>query len=157
MQIDLEKLSWNSEKIRVNDLIDYPHNPRSMSKKDFEKLVRSIKEDGYHSRIKIDTKNVIIGGHSRRRAMLSAGYKPSDMIEVLRSSRPLSETEFKRLNIRDNISFGDYDFEILANNFEMEDLVDWGMEATLFPNIEPNLEVVEKLSDEKTKCEVCGK
>lgn len=157
MQIDLEKLSWNSEKIRVNDLIDYPHNPRSMSKKDFEKLVRSIKEDGYHSRIKIDTKNVIIGGHSRRRAMLSAGYKPSDMIEVLRSSRPLSETEFKRLNIRDNISFGDYDFEILANNFEMEDLIDWGMEATLFPNIEPNLEVIEKLSDEKTKCEVCGK
>lgn len=157
MQIDLEKLSWNSEKIRVNDLIDYPHNPRSMSKKDFEKLVRSIKEDGYHSRIKIDTKNVIIGGHSRRRAMLSAGYKPSDMIEVLRSSRPLSETEFKRLNIRDNISFGDYDFEILANNFEMEDLIDWGMEAALFPNIEPNLEVIEKLSDEKTKCEVCGK
>ncbi len=157
MQVDLEKLSWNTAQVVINDLVEYEHNPRSISKKDFEKLVNNLKQDSYHQRIMVDTKNTIIGGHQRKKALLAAGYRPSDKIEVLKPSRPLSEAEFKRLNIRDNLSFGDYDFEILANNFEMEDLIDWGMEATLFPNIEPSLEVVEKPIVETIKCEVCGK
>ncbi len=158
-QVDLEKLQWNTTKIAINDLVEYEHNPRSMSKKDFEKLVNNLKQDSYHQRIMIDTKNVIIGGHSRRRALLAAGYRPSDLIEVLRASRPLSEDEFKRLNIRDNLSFGDFDFDILANNFEIDNLIDWGMDANMFPNLEPELEVVEKkkTDENKLKCELCGK
>ncbi len=158
-QIDLEKLSWNTVKVHINDLIEYEHNPRSMSKKDFDKLVRNIKEDGYHQRVIVDTKNMIVGGHSRKKALLAAGFKPSDLIEVLKASRPLSDIEFKRLNIRDNLSFGDFDFDILANNFEIDNLIDWGMDANMFPNIEPELEVVEKKKDDenKLKCELCGK
>ena len=153
------RLNWITTRVFVMDLKEYEHNPRRISKKDFDKLVTNIREDGYHQRIIVDINNVIIGGHSRKRALLAAGYAHNDSIEVLRASRPLTDIEFKRLNIRDNIPFGEFDFDILANNFEMEDLIDWGMDVNLFPSLEePEPEKTESEEDEnKLKCELCGK
>ena len=147
------RLNWITTRVFVMDLKEYEHNPRRISKKDFDKLVTNIREDGYHQRIIVDINNVIIGGHSRKRALLAAGYAHNDSIEVLRASRPLTDIEFKRLNIRDNIPFGEFDFDILANNFEMEDLIDWGMDVNLFPGAAPEFNPVvnEERLDEKTK------
>ncbi len=158
-QILGDSLKWISETMLVRDLKEYEHNPRSITKRDFDNLVKSIKEDGYHKRIIVDTHNVIIGGHSRKRALLAAGYAYSDIIEVLKPSRELTEEEFKRLNIRDNINFGDFDFDILANNFEMQDLEDWGMDLKLFPNVQETAEETKPLGDteEVLKCSLCGK
>ncbi len=153
-----EPLKWISTDITIRELKDYEHNPRSMSKKDFDKLVRSIKEDGYHQRILVDTNNIIIGGHSRKKALLAAGYTNNDTIQVLKAAHALTDDEFKRLNIRDNIRMGDFDFDILANNFEIEDLVDWGLDINLFPKIDDvSPALVKEADDNKLPCELCGK
>lgn len=140
----MNDIVWLSKKIKLSKLKDFHKNPRQISKSDFERLVRDIKQDGYHSRVKVDTNDVIIGGHQRKKALLQAGYKENDEIEVLYPNRPLTEEEFERLNIRDNLSFGEFDFDILANEFDQEQLIEWGMPEEWFPEVTH----VEGLTDE---------
>jgi hypothetical protein len=154
----LDKIKWLTTHVLVRDLQEYQDNPRRISKRDFDKLVKSIEEDGYHQRILVNTDNMIIGGHSRKKALLAAGFRECDAIEVLKASRLLSEYEFKRLNIRDNLSFGEFDFDILANHFDMKDLEEWGLDLKLFPTIEmPEIEKEEEKDENKVTCELCGK
>jgi len=120
-------LNWTSKTIQISELKEYEHNPRRIGKKEFEKLVSSIKQDGYHQRIIVNQDNVIIGGHQRKKALLEAGLKETDTVEVLIPDRKLTQQELDRINIRDNLSFGEYDFEILANRFDVETLVDFGL------------------------------
>ena len=120
-------LNWTSKTIQISELKEYKHNPRKIGKKEFETLVSSIKEDGYHQRIIVNQDNVIIGGHQLKKALLEAGLKETDTVEVLIPDRKLTQEELDRINIRDNLSFGEYDFEILANRFDTDTLVDFGM------------------------------
>lgn len=120
-------LNWTSKTIQISELKEYEHNPRRIGKKEFEKLVISIKEDGYHQRIIVNQDNVIIGGHQRKKALLEAGLKESDTVEVLIPDRKLNQEELDRINIRDNLSFGEYNLDILANRFNVETLVDFGL------------------------------
>ena len=125
-------LNWTSKTIQISELKEYEHNPRRIGKKEFEKLVSSIKQDGYHQRIIVNQDNVIIGGHQRKKALLEAGLKETDTVEVLIPDRKLTQQELDRINIRDNLSFGEYDFEILANRFDVETLVDFGLPGDMF-------------------------
>ena len=120
-------LNWTSKTIQISELKEYKHNPRRIGKKEFEKLVSSIKEDGYHQRIIVNQDNVIIGGHQRKKALLEAGLKETDTVEVLIPDRALTPEELDRINIRDNLPYGEYDFDILANRFNVETLVDFGL------------------------------
>lgn len=124
-------LNWTSKTIQISELKEYEHNPRRIGKKEFEKLVNSIQQDGYHQRIIVNHDNIIIGGHQRKKALLEAGLNESDTVEVLIPDRKLTQEELDRINIRDNLSFGEYDFEILANRFDTETLVDFGMSGDL--------------------------
>jgi len=142
-----EPITWISKTIKLGDLKDYEHNPRRMSKKDFERLVNGIKQDGYHNRIRITTDNIILGGHSRRKALLSSGYSESSEIEVLCCSRDLNEKEFMRLIIRDNLPFGEYDFDILANHFDPSELIEWGMQESYFEVTEDKEPIIESKVD----------
>lgn len=127
----IQPIKWHSQNIKISELKEYEHNPRMIGKKEFEKLVSSIKEDGYHQRIIVNQDNIIIGGHQRKKALLETGLKESDTVEVLVPDRELTQEELDRINIRDNLSFGEYDFEILANRFDTETLVDFGMSGDL--------------------------
>lgn len=128
-------LNWQSKIILISQLKEYENNPRKISKKEFEKLVTSIKEDGYHQRIIVNQDNTIIGGHQRKKALLEAGLKGSDKIEVLVPERNLTEEELDRINIRDNLSFGEYDFDILTERFEMNELLSFGMDKDVLAPI----------------------
>lgn len=120
-------LNWTSKTIQISELKEYEHNPRRIGKKEFEKLVSSIKQDGYHQRIIANQDNVIIGGHQRKKALLEAGLKETDTVEVLIPDRKLTQEELDRINIRDNLSFGEYDFDILGNRFDIDELLNFGM------------------------------
>jgi DNA modification methylase len=120
-------IQWTSERRKLKELKDYENNPRKMDKKRFEQLVDSIKQDGYHQRLLINQDGTIIGGHARKKALLKAGYKEDSEIDVLLPHRQLEQEDFDRINIRDKLPYGDYDFDILANNFEPEQLIEWGM------------------------------
>lgn len=131
----MNNLKWLSVKRKLDDLKDYEKNPRTMSKHDFDRLVKSLKENGYHNRLLVDTDNTIIGGHMRKKALVMAGLTPSDEVEILMPNRKLTEEEFKRINIQDNLPFGDFNIDMLANNFEIEELKEWGMPETWLPDV----------------------
>jgi len=61
-----------------------------------------------------------------KKALIAAGYKEDDVIDVLISDKLLSAEELDRINIRDNLPFGEYDFDILSDRFDLESLIDFG-------------------------------
>ena len=74
------------------------------------------------------------------------------MIPVLVPNRMLTESEFKRLNIQDNLHRGTFDFDILANEFDHVDLIDWGMNKELFPKMDDlTIEDTEPQEESKKK------
>lgn len=150
----MNNLEWHEEKRKIKDLHDYTKNPRRINKKEFNDLVRSIKEDGYHGRIMVDTYGTIIGGHQRKKALLESGFKSSDCIEVLVPNRELTEEEFKRLNIRDNLPYGEFDMDMLANEYEESELVDWGLGGSI--TIDEELPTDAVIPKKKKTCPECG-
>lgn len=148
-------LEWDDKKVCIKDLREYKHNPRRMTSKEYEKLIRSLKEDGYHSRIKVDKNLTIIGGHSRKKALMEV-FGPNAMITVLYPNRELTEEEFDRINIRDNLPYGSYDFDILSSRFDLETLSGFGMEESMIVGFDFGGEDVGKSisedKEEKSKC-----
>lgn len=154
----METINWISTKVKISELKDYENNPRKISKDEFANLVKSLKEDGYHSRILVNTDYKIIGGHGRRKALLKAGYNENDEIEVLMPDRLLEGDEFDRVNIRDNISFGSWDFDCLSALFSVEKLVGWGMPEKWLLGTPERSKENNVLTSEKRqkKCPACG-
>ena len=124
-------INWKNASVNIAELKDYEFNPRKIADKEIEKLTSHIKEDGYHQRIIVNSDYTIIGGHQRKKALLAAGYKKNDVIDVLISDRLLTAEELDRINIRDNLPFGEYDFDILSDRFDKETLLDFGMSDNL--------------------------
>ncbi len=122
------KLTWHTEKRRLGDLIEWDKNPRQLKEHDAEHLKKSLDNFGVADPLIINTDNRIIGGHMRRRIMLQSGYKPDDLVDVRVPERELTEREAEELAIRLNKNTGDWDFDALANNFELDDLLDWGFD-----------------------------
>ncbi|WPY01510.1 DNA methylase and ParB-like domain protein (plasmid) [Candidatus Trichorickettsia mobilis] len=120
-------IKWNPTLVKISELKEYNNNPRKIGNKELEKLTSHIQQDGYHQRIIVNNDYTIIGGHQRKKALLAAGYKEDDSIEVLMPDKLLGQEELDRINIRDNLPFGEYDFDILSERFDLETLVDFGM------------------------------
>jgi DNA modification methylase len=128
-------LEWHSRKVKLGDLKDYNHNPRHISKQAMEKLCASLREDGYHQRLIVNCDLTIIGGHQRKKALLHAGFSPETEMEVLEPSRFLTPDEVDRINIRDNLSYGAFDTDLLANRFDPQTLSDFGMPDDLLKSL----------------------
>lgn len=152
----MQKLEWHETEVQLKDLKEFNKNPRYINKDQFNRLVKSLKENGYNTRILVDTDNTIIGGHMRLKVFKEAGFNNNDSIKVLIPNRKLTEKEFERINIQDNIGFGEWDVDLLANYFEIDELIDWGINENLFKDLtieqiteekkEKSLEIYEKLA-----------
>lgn len=134
-QSNHETITWQATSIKLSQLKEYTNNPRKITKEMLDKLASHIKEDGYHQRIIVDSDYTIIGGHQRKKALYMAGYDDETEIEVLMPSRKLTLEEIDRLNIRDNLAFGEYDFEVLTERFDMDELVSFGMDKEMLAPI----------------------
>ncbi len=154
------EVTWTTVTKKIGDLKEYPDNPRKMSKDEFNELVKSLSQDGYHGRLLVNTDDTIIGGHGRRKALLSVGYTKNDEIEVLIPSRKLEKDDFDRVNIRDNLSFGGWDYDMLGNLHEPQKLIDWGMPPAMLGQTHYELnedEESDKIKETKPKnCPHCG-
>lgn len=116
-------MEWKLEKRKLSELHANEKNPRKLSKSDAQQLQRSIEKFGVCEPIVINWDGTIIGGHQRVKTLKKLGYKE---VEVYLPDQPLSEKEADELNIRLNKNSGDFDFDILANSWDPNDLVDWG-------------------------------
>lgn len=81
----------------------------------------------------IDENNVVLGGNMRLRALQELGFTDIDEAWVKRSS-DLTEEEKKRFIIADNVAFGEWDWDTLANDWEVVDLEAWGLDIPQFNN-----------------------
>ena len=109
--------------LKLND-----NNPRIIKDEKFKKLVKSIKDFPKMMELRpivVDKEMVILGGNMRYRALQKAGYLeiPDTWVKI---ADELTEEEKKRFIIEDNMPFGEWDWDMLANNFEVGDLLEWG-------------------------------
>lgn len=158
-----QKISWTLERRGLASLIPYEKNPRIIKGKKLDDLKESIGKFGLAEPIIINTDGVIIGGHARYYVLRSQG--DTQVVDCYVPSRTLDEQEFKELNIRLNKNVaGDWDFEGLANWFEMDDLKSWGFEDFEFGSFsagkessQGKLDKVDEASGGEGKIYTCPK
>lgn len=115
-----------SAKVSIDEVKVNPLNPRTIKDHKFKQLVRSIQEFPEmieYRPIVVDENMVILGGNMRYRASVEAGIKE---IYILKAEN-LSEEKKKEFIIKDNASFGEWDWDMLANSFDDSKLNDWGL------------------------------
>ena len=121
------KFNWHNEKRRIKDLVPYVANPRQITEKQAKDLKASLERFGVADPLIINTDNTIIGGHQRKKILETLmGIDPDYEIDVRVPDRELSIDEMRELNVRLNKNQGEWNFDTLANNFELDDLLDWG-------------------------------
>ena len=125
-----EKLSWRNERRKVNDLIPNTENPRRMTEKQAEELRKSLKKFNLAEVPAVNADNRIVAGHMRVAALKLLG-RGDEEIDVRVPNRPLSEKEYKEYLLRSNQNRGDWNWELLAKNFEMEELLEAGFDEEL--------------------------
>jgi ParB-like chromosome segregation protein Spo0J len=119
------------EIIEISELTVNPNNPRIIKDEKFDKLVQSIKEfpDMLKYRpIVVDENNVILGGNMRFKACKAAKLK---QVHVMKASE-LTEAQKREFIIKDNVSGGEWDWAMLQNEWDTEQLDEWGLDVPQF-------------------------
>lgn len=135
--------------VKISEVLENPNNPRIIKGIKFNKLVASIKRfpKMLEKRpIVVDENMIVLGGNMRLRACKEAG-----MQEVwIDNTEDWSEEEKKEFIIKDNVSYGEWDFDLLAADYEMYELDEFGvdLDPKMF-EIETDDETYKEASDEK--------
>jgi len=137
-------IEWKLEKRKLKELKEFDRNPRRISKAKFSKLLENLQNDGLIDKPVVNLDNSVIGGHQRLKALKKIGMTE---VDVWVPDRQLDEKYIKGLNVRLNVKFGEYDDDILANEYEPEDLLDWGFTPEEIGGFNP--EKIEKESSEE--------
>jgi DNA modification methylase len=129
------------EKIEINKLKPAAYNPRQISTKQFKDLKQSIEKFGLVDPIIINENGyVVIGGHQRLKICKELKHKEVGCVIL-----NLNTEQERELNIRLNKNTGEFDFDLLANEFEIEELTDWG-----FKHIDLGLNI-DKITEGNTE------
>lgn len=122
-KIKKEEMVVGVDEINVN-----PDNPRTISKKNFEKLKKSIQDFPEMTGLRpivIDEDSVVLGGNMRLEALKSLGKKEVEVVKVT----GLSPDQKREFVVKDNIPYGDWDWDKLANEWDAKELSEWGLVA----------------------------
>jgi hypothetical protein len=120
----------NIQVVKITDIKPNPNNPRTIDKIKFDLLVKSIEEfpDMLNLRPLVVNKDmVVIGGSMRLKACLKVGLKEVPII----IAENLTDEQQKEFLIKDNSNFGSWNYEELANDWDIELLSDWGIEIPI--------------------------
>ena len=128
------------ELIKINKLKPAEYNPRQITTKQYNDLKESIRKFDLVDPIIVNKDMTVIGGHQRLKVCKDLNYKDVDCVIL-----DLSKEQERELNIRLNKSGGEWDMDILANEFEIEELKDWG-----FKEIELGLNI-DKITEGNTE------
>jgi ParB-like chromosome segregation protein Spo0J len=116
--------------VKINSIKTNPKNPRLIKDDKFKKLVKSIQEFPQMLELRpivVDENNIILGGNMRYKACIEAGLKE---IYILKAE-DLTELQKDEFIVKDNVGFGEWDWDILANEWDTEKLQDWGLDLPL--------------------------
>lgn len=126
MKIDIVKI----ETLKTNK-----DNPRIIKDDKYKKLVKSIKEFPKMLEIRpivVDENMVVLGGNMRLKACVEAGLKEVPIIKA----DELTEEQKKEFIIKDNVGYGEWDWDVLANEWDAELLDEWGLDVPYLTSFE---------------------
>jgi len=126
----------------INEIKSNPNNPRIIKDHKFKQLVKSIQDFPQMLELRpivIDENNMVLGGNMRLKACLEAGLTDVPVIHA----NNLSEEKKKEFILKDNVGYGEWDWDDLANNWDALELTEWGLDI---PNFDA--EVLEAQEDD---------
>lgn len=115
------------QKKKISEIKPNPANPRIIKDDKFKKLVQSIKDLPEMMEIRpivVNSDMIVLGGNMRLKAAKEAGYKE---VPVIISDMP--QDKEREFIIKDNVGFGEWDWELLANEWDSEQLGEWGLDV----------------------------
>ena len=139
----------NVKKVKLSEIKNNPNNPRILKDDKFAKLVKSIKEFPKMLEIRpivVNSDMIVLGGNMRLKACKEAGLKEVPVV----LADDLTEDEQKQFIIKDNVGFGEWDWEMLANEWEADLLEEWGLDL-------PDFSVTEEPTAEEDDYEMPDK
>lgn len=116
------------ENTKITNVKMNPNNPRVIKDDKFKKLVKSIKDFPEMLEVRpivVDDDMVVLGGNMRLKACLEAGLKEVAIIKF----ENLSEDKKKEFIVKDNVGYGEWDWDIINNEWEVEELEEWGLDV----------------------------
>ena len=120
-----------TELVSIKLVKSNPNNPRIIKDDKFKKLVKSIQEFPEMLKLRpivVNDDMVVLGGNMRLKACKEAGLKS---IPIIKASL-LTEEQQKEFIVKDNVGYGEWDWDDLANNWDAEQLTDWGLDIPNF-------------------------
>ena len=138
--------------MKLTDIKINPKNPRIIKDDRFKELVKSIEQFPKMMKLRpivIDSMNMILGGNMRFKALQELKYKEVPD-EWIKRADELTEDEKRRFIIADNVGFGDHDWDVLANEWDIEELGEWGLDIEIPEEIQSKKETKEIIPFKKT-------
>ena len=126
-------------KVLIKDIKPNPNNPRLVKDDKFAKLVQSIKDFPQMLDIRpivVNKDMIVLGGNMRLKACKEAGLKEIPIIKA----EDLTEEQQREFIIKDNVGYGEWDWELIASEWDAEELDNWGLDI-------PEIEKIEELED----------
>jgi hypothetical protein len=131
--------------VKISEVKTNPNNPRTIKDDKFAKLVKSIKEFPEMLNLRpivVNDDMIVLGGNMRLKACKEAGLKE---VPIIKASN-LTEQQQKEFIIKDNVGFGEWEWDSLANEWEAEELSEWGLDIPNFGGVELSEEFGEDFS-----------
>ena len=127
-------------KVKISEVKTNPKNPRLIKDDKFRKLVKSIQEFPQMLELRpivVDENNIVLGGNMRLKACKEAGLKEVYIVKA----ENLTELQKDEFIVKDNVGFGEWDWDNLANEWDAEKLDDWGLDLPI------DLDVIKETKD----------
>ena len=116
--------------VKISQIKSNPNNPRLIKDDKFYKLVKSLEEDPDFCNVRpvvCNTDMIVLGGNMRLKAAKELGWKeiPCEIVDW-------SEEKQRAFTIKDNVGYGEWDWDMLANEWDAEQLNEWGLDIPKF-------------------------
>lgn len=139
----MSNIKWSTKTVTIKDVAATTYNPRKLTTKQYNDLKKSLEKFNLAEIPAVNKDMTILAGHQRIK-ILSELYGEEYEIDVRVPDRQLTKKEADEYLIRSNKNTGEWDFDVLADNFEMEDLEDWGFEEEELVGFEDDEEDKER-------------
>lgn len=135
-------------KVAIREIKPNTNNPRFIKDDKFRKLVKSIKEFPEMLELRpivVDSDMIVLGGNMRLKACIEAGLTE---VPILVADQ-LTEEQKKEFIVKDNVGFGEWDWDLLANEWDTDLLEEWGLDLNIEDKLD-NLDDGEEISFEQS-------
>jgi hypothetical protein len=133
------------QQVKLYKIKGNPNNPRVIKNDKFKKLVKSIQEFPEMLKLRpivVDENMMVLGGNMRLKASKEVGLKEV-WIEI---AEGFTEEQKKEFVVKDNVNFGDWEWDMLANEWNSGELAEWGLDV--WQNLDDNVDKVNDINGE---------